>query len=568
MVGHALAVGEQVVEREAVVERALAGLQAVDVVQLHLVAEVVDELLERLDVVGRGDVVVEEGVDRDLEDARHGGEHDLQLARAGGRKDDLLRVELLRRLADVERVVADALEVADRVQVLRHVGRLARRELLARNLDEVGAELVLVVVDGFLVFLQGGELLVTELVEQGERGQDVVLRLMGHGVDGQAALLDGQRRVREKALLEPVDVGERAGGRFVREQERDELFQQGDHRREQQHGRKAEDRVEQGDAHGGHGRVRKREVHGCVDRVEHDAPDDRADDVDEQVDIGGALALDARAEGGQQHRHGRADGDAERDGEGHGERDRARDGQRLQDADGGRRALQDAGEHRADEHAEQRVGKAGQQLDERGAVLERGHGAAHGGHAVHEHGEAEQNVADVVFGQVLAEHAQHDADHGDDTRERRGAQQRHPAGAADVRQAEDPARDARAEDGAEHDADGLAHLHHAGVDEADDHDGRGRGRLDHGGDARAEQDALERGAREFIEYDLELVAGHFLQPVAHERHAEQEQGHAAKQRDHVIDPQNASRSLCDIFALTSHYSRKRCKDKCWNCICT
>ena len=105
------------------------------------------------------------------------------------------------------------------VQVLRHVGRLARRELLARDLDEVGAELVLVVVDGFLVFLQGGELLVTELVEQGERGQDVVLRLTGHGVDGQAALLDGQRRVREKALLEPVDVGERAGGRFVREQE-------------------------------------------------------------------------------------------------------------------------------------------------------------------------------------------------------------------------------------------------------------------------------------------------------------------------------------------------------------
>ena len=141
------------------------------------------------------------------------------------------------------------------------------------------------------------------------------------------------------------------------------------------------------------------------------------------------------------------------------------------------------------------------------------------------------------------------------------------SGAADVRQAEDPARDARAEDGAEHDADGLAHLHHAGVDEADDHDGRGRGRLDHGGDTRAEQDALERGAREFIEYDLELVAGHFLQPVAHERHAEQEQGHAAKQRDHIVDPQNASRSLCDIFALTSHYIRKRCKDKCRNCTC-
>ena len=373
--------------------------------------------------------------------------------------------------------------------------------------------------------------------------------------------------MREKALLEPVDVGERAGGRLVREQDRDELFEQGDHRREQQHGRKAEDRVEQGNAHSGHGHVQEREAHGRIDCVEHDAPDERADDVDEQVDIGGALALDARAERGQQHRHGRADGDAERDGEGHGERDRARDGQRLQNADGGRRALQDAGEHRTDEHAEQRVGKAGEQLDERGTVLERGHGAAHGGHAVHEHGEAEQNVADVVFGQVLAEHTQGDADHGDDARERCGAQQRHPAGAADVRQAEDPARDARAEDGAKHDADGLTHLHHAGVDEADDHDGRGRGRLDHGGDARAEQDALERGAREFIQDDLKLVAGHFFQPVAHERHAEQEQGHAAKQRDHIVDPQNASRSLCDIFALTSHYIRKRCKDKCRNCTC-
>ena len=86
MVGHALAVGEQVVECEAVVERALAGLQAVDVVQLHLVAEVVDELLERLDAVGRGDVVVEEGVDRDLEDARHGREHDLSSRAPVGEK--------------------------------------------------------------------------------------------------------------------------------------------------------------------------------------------------------------------------------------------------------------------------------------------------------------------------------------------------------------------------------------------------------------------------------------------------------------------------------------------------
>ena len=61
------------------VERALTGLQAVDVVQLHLVAEVIDQLLERLDVVGGVDVVVEEGGDRQIKNARHGAEHDVEL---------------------------------------------------------------------------------------------------------------------------------------------------------------------------------------------------------------------------------------------------------------------------------------------------------------------------------------------------------------------------------------------------------------------------------------------------------------------------------------------------------
>ena len=79
VVGYTLTVGEQVVEGKAVVERALTGLQTVDVVQLHFVAEVIDQLLERLDAVGGVDVVVEEGGDRQLENARHGAEHDVQL---------------------------------------------------------------------------------------------------------------------------------------------------------------------------------------------------------------------------------------------------------------------------------------------------------------------------------------------------------------------------------------------------------------------------------------------------------------------------------------------------------
>ena len=49
MVGDTLVVGQKIVEDEALAERTQALLQAVDMVELQLVTEVVDQLLERLD---------------------------------------------------------------------------------------------------------------------------------------------------------------------------------------------------------------------------------------------------------------------------------------------------------------------------------------------------------------------------------------------------------------------------------------------------------------------------------------------------------------------------------------
>ena len=95
-----------------------------------------------------------------------------------------------------------------------------------------------------------------------------------------------------------------------------------------------------------------------------------------------------------------------------------------------------------------------------------------------------------------------------------------------------------AKNGAEHDGDRLPHLHHPGVDEADHHDRRRRGRLDDGGDAGAQQQAAERRAAQLIKNDFEPVAGHLFQPLAHQRHAEEEERHAAKQRDQIGNSQN------------------------------
>ena len=137
---------------------------------------------------------------------------------------------------------------------------------------------------------------------------------------------------------------------------------------------------------------------------------------------------------------------------------------------------------------------------------------------------------------LAGEHAEDDAHHGHDAGEDLGAQQLHHAAAALQRgQAEDPAGDAGTQDGAHDDTDGLADLHHAGVDEANHHDGGGGGGLDDGGDAGAQQYALQRGAAELVQHQLQPAAGHLFQALAHQGHTEQEQRNAAQQRNDVCN---------------------------------
>ena len=277
-------------------------------------------------------------------------------------------------------------------------------------------------------------------------------------------------------------------------------------------------------------------MHHGVGGVEHQRPDEYAQHIDEQVDEGGTLAVEVRAQRGQQHRHSRADGDAHHDRQRDLKGDRSRDGQRLQNTHRSGRTLQNAGEHHAHQNTQQRVGKAGQNADERFALPQGGHRAGHGRHPVHQHGEAQQNLAHVAVGGLFVEHPQDDADDGHHAGDHVGAEQLHHAAAAlQGRQAQDPPGDAGAQNRAHDHADGLPHLHHAGVDEAHHHHGGGGGGLDHGGDARAQQYALQRCAAQLIQHQLQPAARHLLQALAHEGHTKQEQCDAAQQRYNVRD---------------------------------
>ena len=65
------------------------------------------------------------------------------------------------------------------------------------------------------------------------------------------------------------------------------------------------------------------------------------------------------------------------------------------------------------------------------------------------------------------------------------------------------------------------------------HDGRCGGGLDHRRDPRAQQHAPQGGAGKAVEHQLQLIARHALEPVAHEGHAEQEQRYAAAKGNDV-----------------------------------
>ena len=440
-------------------------------------------------------------------------------------------MQLLRALCDVERVVGESLEVVYGVQVFADRAVELGVELVAGYMHEICAELVLIFIYDVLGVGDKSEALVAEIINETEGVEYVFLGFLRHGVDRQAALLNCKRGVVKKALLESVEVLEHGGilG-FILDDELADLFEHGNERSQQRDDYKAEHRVHERDGHRRHARVHKGKIEDGVGGVENGAEDYDAEGVYHEVGQRGAFAVRACAESRQQYGHGGADRDTHDNGQGDVKADSARHGERLQNADGRGCALDKAREHDAERDAEQGVGEGREHFDERFARAKPVHGAAHCLHAEHQNGKAKHNFADVLLARIGAEHTQDYADDGDDRGERVGRKKLDPAaraGAADVGKADDPAGDARADDGAHNDADGLMHLHHAGVNEADHHDRGRRGRLNDRGDAGAEQNALERSAGQAEQNKLELVARDLFQTVAHERHAEKEQCNAA-----------------------------------------
>jgi len=220
--------------------------------------------------------------------------------------------------------------------------------------------------------------------------------------------------------------------------------------------------------------------------------------------------------------------------EGHGARDR----ERLQHADDGGAALNDDGDGHADDDLEHRhLGKAREQVHEGLGLREGRDGVGHRHHAGEEDAEAHADLARALDTALFDEHDEDDADYQRGGSEGRGLEylEHDVAAGLYVHEADDLRRHRGADVGAHDYADGLAQSEYARGQQADRQDDGGRGGLDYGRDQHAGQQSSKGVPRQLLQQDAQRIARALFEALAHDLHAVEEHGQAAK---HGYDAEN------------------------------
>ena len=146
MVADALVVGEQVFKHKAVFDGAAARLQTGHMPRLDGTHQLIHNGLHGFDFPSKVQVVFAEGVGGAAQHILHRTFQHLQLLAGVLGKFNILGVDFLGRAQQIHGVIADALEIADGVEQGVHALAVGVAQLPAGQLDEVGAEGILVLV--------------------------------------------------------------------------------------------------------------------------------------------------------------------------------------------------------------------------------------------------------------------------------------------------------------------------------------------------------------------------------------------------------------------------------------
>ena len=339
-----------------------------------------------------------------------------------------LALHLLGGLDHVHGVVRDALEVADDVQDLRAGPAVLGGEVTAAELDEIGAQHVLILVGLPLGAADGGGgsgvILPDELAarlhgvhgDAGHRLGHLLAAAQRHGGGSQQTLVQDLDLV-VCAFRCVLAVGDQAAG---------QLLQQPGEREEQGGTEDVKDTVDDGDAQLVDGAAEEGKVDHGVDAVEHGQPDRRADDIEHQVDHSGAAGVLVGPHGGQHGRDAGADVLPHDDGDGHGVGNAAGERECLEHPHGGGRALDDAGDHGADCQTDKRLVEFGHELSKGRRIGQGTDGLSHQIHTKNEDSKAHQHRADAALFVALADHGHNNAHHGKQGRKILRLQHLHP----------------------------------------------------------------------------------------------------------------------------------------------
>ena len=156
VVGHAFQICQQIGQHEACGQRAFAALETGDVIRTQLVLQLVDDLLQRLDLPRKRQIVLQERPACEINDLAHGVQHRLKFFFCRVRERNALFLQLFRRFDNIDGVVCNALKIADQMQQLRRFHAVLLAHRLRGQMYEEGSQRVLIAVGIVLPLPDGG----------------------------------------------------------------------------------------------------------------------------------------------------------------------------------------------------------------------------------------------------------------------------------------------------------------------------------------------------------------------------------------------------------------------------
>ena len=261
----------------------------------------------------------------------------------------------------------------------------------------------------------------------------------------------------------------------------------------------------------------------------------RADDIEHQVDDGGPFGVAPGAHRGQYSSDTGTDILTEEDIDGAAQSDHATVGQGLKDTDRGGGGLDQSGKEGTGQDTKHRIRELGHQVYESGHLPQRDHGGAHHVHTNEEDAQTTQDTAVVVELRLFQKYHHGHAQEGKEGRH------------STYVQGDELSGDGGTDVGTHDDPHCLCEGHHTGVDEAHHHDRGGGGGLDDSGDHRTHQYAQHPVGRQLLQDALHPVTGRGLQAGAHHLHSVQKQRQAAQQAQNIGNThRNAPFSLSSL----------------------